>query len=75
MLPEYDFTNGVRGKHYQDYQQGHTVTIHYEDGTKTVENFPEDDNVIILDPDVKKYFPTSESVNYTLRNLIKLIPQ
>ena len=32
-------------------------------------------DVIILDPDVKKYFPNSESVNATLRSLIKLIPQ
>jgi hypothetical protein len=30
---------------------------------------------IILDPDVKIYFPNSESVNSTLRSLIKLIPQ
>ena len=29
---------------------------------------------IELDPDVKKYFPDSESVNQALRGLIKLIP-
>ncbi|MBW4642322.1 MAG: hypothetical protein KME23_04775 [Goleter apudmare HA4340-LM2] len=33
MLPEYDFTGGVRGKHDQEYQQGHMVTIHQADGT------------------------------------------
>ncbi len=77
ILPEYDFTKGVRGKHYQQYQKGHSVTIHYEDGTTKVEHFPPQNNsdVIILDPDVKKYFPDSESVNSTLRSLIKLIPQ
>ena len=54
---------------------GHSVTIHHEDGTKTVEHFPAQNDVIILDSDVKKYFPNSESVNATLRSLIKLIPQ
>lgn len=39
MLPEYDFTGGMRGKHYQVYRQGHTVTIHHADGTTTVEQF------------------------------------
>ena len=34
-----------------------------------------ENDVIILEPDVKKYFPDSESVNKTLRNLIKLIPK
>lgn len=33
MRPEYDFSNGVRGKHAQQYRQGHTVTIHKPDGT------------------------------------------
>jgi hypothetical protein len=33
MRPEYDFRGGVRGKHYQAYRQGHTVTIHQEEGT------------------------------------------
>ncbi len=76
MLPEYDFSQGVRGKHHKQYQKGHTVTIFHQDGTKTTDEFkPEkQDNVIILDPDVKKYFPNSESVNSTLRSLIKLIP-
>ncbi len=45
-----------------------------EDGTSTVEHFPPQDDLIVLDPDVKIYFPNSESVNSTLRSLIKLIP-
>ena len=32
MLPEYDFSVGTRGKHYQAYRQGHSVTIYQEDG-------------------------------------------
>jgi hypothetical protein len=74
LLPEYDFTNGIRGKHYQQYQQGHSVTIHHEDGTITTENFPKQNDIIILDPDVKKYFPDSESVNNALRHLLLAIP-
>ena len=75
MLPEYDFSNGIRGKHYQQYKQGHTVNIYYEDGTKITKKFEPENDVIIRDPDVKKYFPNSEAVNSTLRSLIKLIPK
>ena len=67
--------NPVRGKYYQQYREGNSVTIHHEDGAETIEHFPARNDVIILDPDVKKYFPNSESVNSTLRSLIKLIPQ
>ena len=37
MLPEYDFSSGVRGKHYKAYRQGHTVVIHKTDGTTVVQ--------------------------------------
>jgi hypothetical protein len=33
LMPEADFSNGVRGKHYQAYRQGHSVTTHKTDGT------------------------------------------
>ncbi|MBD2693862.1 hypothetical protein [Anabaena catenula] len=36
MLPEYDFTGGVRGKHYQAYRRGYTVTIYQANGTDIV---------------------------------------
>ncbi len=75
MLPEYDFSQGVRGKHYQDYRKGHNVIINKEDGTKVVQNFILEEASIILDPDVKEYFPDSESVNHALRTLINLIPK
>ncbi|MEH2413041.1 hypothetical protein [Nostoc sp.] len=39
MLPEYDFTNAVRGKHYQAYRRGHTVTIHQADDTTVIQHF------------------------------------
>lgn len=74
MLPEYDFTEGVRGKHYEAYRAGHTVTIHQSDGTITVQHFTLDDGAVMLDPDVRQFFPDSDAVNRTLRTLINLIP-
>jgi hypothetical protein len=40
LLPEYDFSKGVRGKHHQAYRQGHSVTIRHQDGTTTTQEFP-----------------------------------
>jgi hypothetical protein len=74
MLPEYDFSKGVRGKHFREYQQGYTVTITHPDGTQTVEQATPNPSVIILDPDLRRYFPDSESVNRTLRTLLAIIP-
>lgn len=74
ILPEYDFSGGVRGKHYQAYRRGHSVSVHQSDGTVEVQHFSLEDGAIMLDPDIKQYFPDSESVNQALRGLIKLIP-
>lgn len=75
MLPEYDFTGGVRGKHYQAYRQGHTVTIHQTDGTDIVQYFTLEDGAIMLDRDVREYFRDAETVNRALRTLISLFPK
>ncbi len=75
MLPEYDFTNGVRGKHYQAYRQGHSITIHQADSTAVTQRFTSEDGAIILDPDVKEYFPDAQAVNQALRTLISLFPK
>ncbi len=71
MREEYDFSNGVRGKHYKAYREGHTVLIHKEDGKSSVHYFTQEDGAIMLDPDVKPYFPDSESVNKSLRKRLK----
>lgn len=71
---EYDFSGGVRGKHVQEMRQGYRVTIHQEDGSVTIKEYELDENFVVLDPDVRRYFPDSESVNRTLRSLISLIP-
>lgn len=53
MLPEYDFSHGVRGKHARRYAQG--------------------TNIVILDPALSKFFPTSNSVNSALRALAEIL--
>ena len=70
MRDEYDFSKGVRGKHYKAYREGHTVIIHKDDGTKSIQYFTQQDGAIMLDPDIKVHFPDSESVNRALRSLI-----
>lgn len=76
MLPEYDFTGkvGTRGKYHQAYRQGHKVRITEDDGTVSIHYFTLEDGAVMLEPDVQEYFPTSESVNKTLRSLIALAP-
>ncbi len=77
MLEEYDFTGmtGVRGKYHKAYQEGHTVRITEDDGTVTVHYYTLEEGAVLLEPDIRPYFPTSESVNETLRSLIKLAPK
>lgn len=75
MLPEYDFTGGVRGKHYKAMRKGYTVKIDQADGTTLVQHFELEEGTALLDPDVRKYFPDSEAVNTALRCLIPLVAQ
>jgi hypothetical protein len=70
MREEYDFSGGVRGKHFEAYRKGHTVKISKRDGSVEVHYFTQEDGVVMLDPDVKKHFPDSKSVNKALRSLI-----
>ena len=76
MRSEYDFAGktGVRGKYYQDYRRGHTVRIHKADGTVATQHFTLQEGAVMLEPDVQRFFPNSESVNKALRSLISLIP-
>jgi len=75
MRAEYDFKGGVRGKHYRAMQAGYTITIRRPDGTKVVKKVKPAEGAVILEPDVRKYFPDSESVNAALRFLIQLVPR
>lgn len=71
MRSEYDFSDGVRGRHFTAYRAGHTVKITKQDGSFETHRFTEGDGSVMLDPDVKQHFPDSESVNKALRSLIK----
>ena len=75
MLPEYDFSGGVRGKHAAAYQRGYRVMIHKTDGTTEVQELTLPPEAILLDPDVRLYFKDAETVNRTLRGLIALLPK
>ena len=77
MRAECDFSKmkrGVRGKYYEAYRAGHQVKIKQTDGTTTVQFFALEDGAVMLEPDVQKYFPNSETVNRALRSLIAIIP-
>ncbi|MCX5832826.1 MAG: hypothetical protein NT140_13255 [Deltaproteobacteria bacterium] len=77
MKPEYDFSSmkgAVRGKYYKAYREGHMVEVHKEDGTTSVRYFKLEDGAVLLEPNVRKYFPNSEAVNKALRSLIEIIP-
>ena len=77
MKSEYDFSSmkgAVRGKYYKAYRAGHKVEIHQADGTTSVQYFKLEDGAVMLEPDLRKYFSSSESVNKALRSLIAIIP-
>lgn len=77
MRSEYDFSRmkgAARGKYYEAYRSGHKVKIHREDGTSSVQYFRLEDGAVMLEPDVQKHFPNSQSVNKALRSLIAIFP-
>jgi len=77
MRPEYDFSamkGAIRGKYHKAYRVGHKVVIHKEDGTTAVQHFKLEDGAVMLEPDVRKYFPNSDSVNKALRSLLAILP-
>jgi hypothetical protein len=75
MRAEYDFSGGVRGKYYRAMQAGYTITIRRADGTTVVKEVMPKKGAVVLEPDIRAYFPDSESVNRALRCLIPLLPQ
>ena len=69
MLPEYDFSGGMRGKHYAAYQRGYTIVIHKPDGTTEERTYAGPEGTVVLNPDVRPYFPDAAAVNTALRGL------
>jgi hypothetical protein len=75
MRPEYDFKGAVRGRHYRSLSQGYTVEIKKSEGATVVEHYALAEGTVLLQPDVREYFPDSESVNAALRSLIALMAE
>lgn len=67
MQDEYDFSNGVRGKHYRDYLAGYTVRIISPDGTVEEREVEPAEGAVVIEPDLRADFPDSDSVNRALR--------
>ena len=75
MLPEYDFSGGTRGKHYQARQTGYTIKVQKKDGTTLVQHFELEEGAVVIEPDLREYFPDAEAVNTALRCLVPLMPK
>ena len=75
IAPEYDFSQGVRGKHAAAMRDGYTMVVHHSDGTTEVREVTPRPGTVVLDPDVRAYFPDSEAVNRALRELIDQLSQ
>ena len=78
LRPEYDLSRlvqaGERGKYHKALRQGYTRVVRHKDSTEEITHFRPLPGTVHLDPDVRAYFPDSESVNAALRGLIALIP-
>jgi hypothetical protein len=70
-----DFAGGVRGKHHAACKKGYTIKVNREDGTAEIRKFLPEKGAIVLDEDVRSYFPDANAANAALRGLINLLPQ
>ena len=71
MIEEgYDFSRGVRGKHYRKMREGYQITIYQEDGGTVVKEYLMPPTAVVLEPDVFTRFPNSDAVNKALRRLM-----
>ena len=69
-----DFSVGVRGKHSAPYRRGHTIKVRQDDGAITVQKFIPDSDAVVIDRDVRTYFPDADSINNALRAIIGILP-
>jgi hypothetical protein len=67
LRPEYDLSRlvqvGERGKYHKALRQGYTRVVQHKDGTEEITHFRPLPETVHLDPDVRAYFPDSESVS------------
>jgi len=72
---EYDFSNGIRGKHYKSLLDGYTITVYSPNKEAYTQNLAEKFRYIKIDKDISEYFQTSEEVNNALRALVSVFPK
>jgi len=67
-LPEYDLKGkmGTRGRYAKDLNEGYSIRVTNEDRTVIEQHFIPKEGAVVLEPDVKAYFPDSDSVNRVL---------
>jgi hypothetical protein len=70
MRAEYDFSNGIRGKHHKKLRDGHKTIVTKSDGSVVLS----ETKLIAIAPDLQSYFPDSKSVDRALRGLVALLP-
>lgn len=72
-IPELTPEQASLGKRQEGHpSQLHEVTVHYEDGSQ--QTFLLGPGMVIIDPDLRPYFPDTETVNRVLRTLLELVP-
>jgi hypothetical protein len=73
MRSEYDFSKAERGKFHRPLHKGYKVHVRQKDGTVVTNHYTLAEGTVLLEPDVRAYFPDSASVNTALRSLIQLM--
>ncbi len=73
MLPEYDFSKGVRGKHAAKMRNGVNITIYAPD-EKTIQELRKERKMLVqIEPDVAKHFANAGAVNSALRHILAAV--
>ena len=67
MLPEYDFSDGVRGKYYKKYRDGFTTIVM---SSRSKHKIRRTNSLVVLEPDIALKFKNSKDVNNALRIVI-----
>ena len=65
---------GERGRFHKARCEGYTTVVTHPDGTREITHYRPVPGGVVLDQDVRAYFPDSAAVNTALRGLMALIP-
>ncbi|MFI5201400.1 MAG: hypothetical protein ACHQNE_03340 [Candidatus Kapaibacterium sp.] len=73
MKPHYDFSKGEKPNYAKRFRNGAIITVKGSNGSR--HKRIEAKSLVILDADVSKVFPDTQSVNAALRHLIQAVPK